>query len=213
MVSQVIGEQFYDAGFIVSEAKMLRSRDAGTITNATGADLLLEAGLVVTQMPAGIVGNARMNNTGNGTIGTLSVADSAAYGLYVLTATSATSFAVAGPGNEDLAPATAGTAYSGPVDFTITAGATAFVPGDTFTLNLSRQFESWTGGAFTVLGLLFNRALIPAGSSGRVAVITRAAEVNLAELQWDAAITGAGDAVTLQDQALAALATAGIIAR
>lgn len=75
-------------------------------------------------------------NTGNGTIGGTGVGAAVKYGTYTLTATSATVFSVTDPEGTVLGNATAGTAFStgNEVLFIITAGATAFVAGDSFSL-------------------------------------------------------------------------------
>ena len=76
-------------------------------------------------------------NTGNGTIGGLSSGTGAKIGIYVLTATGATTFTVTDPEGTALPNATVGTAYSNTngIGFTITAGGTAFAAGDSFTVN------------------------------------------------------------------------------
>jgi hypothetical protein len=84
-------------------------------------------------------------NTGNGTIGTIlpgtggdEVASFGAAG-YSLVATSPTTFTVTDPEGTVLPNATVGTPYvNAEIDFTITAGGTAFVAGDSFTLTVSR---------------------------------------------------------------------------
>lgn len=77
---------------------------------------------------------AAATNTGNGSVGALST-DSLNVGAYTLTATSATEFAVVNPEGVALGTATVGTAFtSAEVGFTVSAGATAFVVGDLFTV-------------------------------------------------------------------------------
>ena len=74
--------------------------------------------------------------TGDGTFtayagGTTSVAES-----FDITATSATNFTVVGTVSGSIGPATVGTPFShAKIAFTITAGATAFVSGDLFTIS------------------------------------------------------------------------------
>lgn len=82
---------------------------------------------------------AATGNTGNGTIGSLSVGASPDVGTYTAVATSATVFSVTDPEGNVLGNATAGTAFStgGEIGFTITAGATAFVAGDAFNITVS----------------------------------------------------------------------------
>ena len=76
-------------------------------------------------------------NTGNGTVGSLAATTGFKVGNYALLATGATTFSVTDPEGNVLANATVGTAYNqGGVQFTITAGGTAFVAGDSFTLNI-----------------------------------------------------------------------------
>ena len=77
-------------------------------------------------------------NTGNGTVGSMAptaAIETAGTG-YVLTAVSPTSFTVTDPEGVVIGTATVGTAFAGPeINFTVTAGSTAFVAGDSFTLS------------------------------------------------------------------------------
>lgn len=217
MVSPVIFEQFYDGAFLVSEANGGRSRDAGLIDNSTAADVLYNAGLVMTQTASGSATVAKgASDVGNGTASGASVLAGAIYGTYLLTAISATEFTVQDPGGAFLAPLTVGAAYADEIGLTITAGTTAFAVGDSFTVSVvatQGNWASWTGGTFTTLGILYNRIYVPAGSARNVAIVTRDAEVNQLEVQFDPAVTGAGNAATLIANAFAGLATVGIIAR
>ncbi len=116
----------------------------------------LPRGTVLGQQTSYSVTATAGTNTGTGTIGSISAGSTAqlditigatTYG-YLLTATSATTFTVQSPeeqtpggqttgGSTALPNATVGTAYnSGGIAFTITAGGTAFVAGDSFTLNV-----------------------------------------------------------------------------
>jgi hypothetical protein len=89
-------------------------------------------GLVSAQAITGAPGST---NTGNGTIGTISRSAGSKEGAYALVATDATHFSVTDPEGGVLPAAVAGTAYNQQgVQFTITAGGTAFVAGDKFTL-------------------------------------------------------------------------------
>lgn len=219
MVSPVLNEGFYDGAFIVSMANGKLSIDPGYIDNSTSADVLFSGGLVVVQAAAGAVASSHPANTGTGTIGTLSTYANSEEGVYVLTATGATSFSVVAPSGDTIGTATVGTAFAGPqVGFTITAGGTAFVAGDIFDLTVSAQtgaWQSWTGGSITTaIGILYNRVWVPANDDfAKVAIVRRNAEVNIAELQWDPAVTSSGSVATLQATALAALATNNVIGR
>lgn len=91
--------------------------------------------------PQATVASAPGANTGNGTLGTLSVnAATAQTGAYVVKFTAATVFSVFDPNGRELLGGTTGVAYSdGGVTFTITAGGTAFVAGDSFTVTTTFQ--------------------------------------------------------------------------
>lgn len=110
--------------------------------NLVTGNILLAAGTYVRGEVVGlqstypIDGVAATANTGNGTIGSLSTV-APKVGAYTLTATSETVFSVVNPEGTALADATVGTAYtSAEIDFLLTAGATAFVAGDVFTVNV-----------------------------------------------------------------------------
>lgn len=75
-------------------------------------------------------------NAGNGTIGSVSEGANVNFGVYTLTAKSATKFAVVDPTGIALPDATVGTAYANEINFTLTAGGTAFAAGDTFTIEV-----------------------------------------------------------------------------
>lgn len=75
-------------------------------------------------------------NTGNGTIGSISGGTSPVSGAYSIKFTSATAFTVTAPDGTSLPPGTVGTAYANPqINFTITAGGTAFAANDSFTIS------------------------------------------------------------------------------
>ena len=98
---------------------------------------VLKRGTVLGEISAqGIEAAPPAGNTGNGTIGAVARSAGSKEGAYVLTATDATHFSVVDPEGAQLPAATVGQAYNQQgVQFTITAGATAFVVGDKFTLN------------------------------------------------------------------------------
>jgi hypothetical protein len=216
MVSPVINEQFYEGAFLVSEANGFLSRDAGVLDNSSGSDVLFEGGLIVNEVTTGTETSAHGTNVGNATLGSVSLGTGDQFGLYDIVMTSANAFNVFAPNGDEIGNGVEGTPFVGPVNFTLTAGGTASVAGDTYTVNVTQQapsWVSWTGGTIVKLGILFNRVWVSAGTSMPVTIVTRECEVNTAELQWDAAVLAAGNVATLQAQALASLATANVIAR
>ena len=113
---------------LIADAKLLVTQP---LTLASGT---LTRGAVLGQKATSSVIPTTGSNTGNGTIGSLSLT-TGKFGNYVLTATSATTWTVKDPEGASLTNATTGSAYNnGGIQFTITAGGTAFVAGDSFTL-------------------------------------------------------------------------------
>lgn len=127
-------ESFHDCGFIVSLANGHQSVDQGVLTG--GVKVL--SGTVL-----GVVGNALTAaaaalgaNTGNGTFGAITVqaAPGTMIGTYSLLYTSASAFTVTAPDGQT-ATGSNGVAFSAlGIGLTMTAGGTAFVAGDGFTI-------------------------------------------------------------------------------
>ena len=82
-------------------------------------------------------------NTGNGTISAVTLTANAAQGTYVLTFTGATTFAVQAPNGDRLADGDTGASYADQLGFTVTAGGTAFVAGDGFSIAVALGAGSW----------------------------------------------------------------------
>ena len=224
MVSPVLNEGWYDGGFLISEANGRLSRDAGLIANATGSDIQYAAGLILVQNANGTAtGAANAGDTGNGTIASVTAQAGSQFGAYSVVFTTATAFEVFDPAGNLVGTGSTGTAFANQVGFTITAGGIAFVAGDGFTITVTEPdnaWVSWTGGtiptnaaAQPLIGVLYNRVWAEAGMAAEVDIVRRNAEVATASLQWDPAVTGAGNAAALQATALAALAQLNILAR
>lgn len=217
MVSPILTENWYTGGFLVSQAPDKLSFDTGTIANAGTADLEQQAGLVLSHAPGSPVGTAGVENAGNGTIGSITAGKVVQIGEYTLVATAATTFDVVDPDGVNLGTATAGTPFtSAEINLTVTAGGTAFVAGDTFTVTVpGAGYASYTGAAnLPAVAVLYNLAWVPAGGSKAVTVVSRNAEVNKAELQWDPSIVNSGTvAAAVEAAALASLAAHSIVAR
>jgi hypothetical protein len=198
MVSPVLNEHFYDGAFLVREAAGNRSRDPGVMGNSGGSDLFLDPGLVVTQTTTGAITSAAKagGNTGTGSVGAATAGLGTQVGAYTVAFTAATVFSVFDPSGKELRNGATGTAYSDEIGFTIAAGGTAFVAGDGFTITVaagSAQWQPYTSSTPAQnLAILYNRVVVPAGSSKKVTVITRECEVNRAELVWDPSIAAAG---------------------
>lgn len=84
-------------------------------------------------------------NTGDGTVTGVSLGKKAKIGTYTLKCVTAAAnggtFSVVGPDGEAYADAVVGSAYAGPLNFTINDGAADFVVGDTFTIAVAAGSE------------------------------------------------------------------------
>jgi hypothetical protein len=116
-------------------------RHTKVITLASGAGSLTRGTVLGKITKGAITAAAESSNTGNGNCDTLSLGANAKVGSYTVKATAATTFSVIDPAGVRLADATAGTAYTGAINFTVTAGATAFVAGDSFTIAIAAGSE------------------------------------------------------------------------
>lgn len=131
-------------------------------------------------------------NAGNGTIGSLSVQGYAAKaGVYTVEFDDATHFVVNDPTGAEIGHGTTGVAFkAGGLSFTITAGGTAFVPGDSFTITVAagsskyKPFDpSNVDGSQVPSAILFSTKDVT-NTDKPCAVVARLAEVNASELVW-----------------------------
>ncbi len=216
MTSPVLFENYYDGAFLVREANGYFSRDPGLIANANAGgtpDVQYQAGLVLSYA-GGVVPTVspKPGNVGNGTLGTVTTAGTAP-GTYTVEVTESDgTFEVYDAGGELVGLGKVGSAFNGAgLGFTASAGGTAFAVGDAFQVAVMQAgtavYAPYTG-AGSAVAILYNRLYVSAGQQRKVTVISRQAEVNAAELQWDPANTAATQAVA-QGQ----LAAAGIIFR
>lgn len=201
-------------GFIVSEVPGGRlARDQGTLLSGQKVTAGTVLGKVTGTTATAV---ARRTNTGNGTFGTITVLSPAEEGTYVLEMLSATTFAVTAPDGSELPEGATGGAYAqGGLNFTLTAGGTAFVQGDAFDINVSATGSGWavydptaTNGQETARGIALNDTDATAAACN-IGLFTGPGEVNASELVWGTNVTTAEQ----QAAALAQLAALGIKAR
>lgn len=90
---------------------------------------------------ATVVGTATSGNTGNGTVGTLSLQKFGKNGTYTVVFTAATAFNVYDPYGVLIGTGSTGSAFNAgsQIQFTITAGGTAFVKGDGFGIAVTSK--------------------------------------------------------------------------
>lgn len=208
-----LNEVWHPGGFLVSQPRGHRHIDQGVITGA--AKVL--PGTVMGKQTVGTTAAAAAlgTNTGNGTFGAITVGAGAEAGAYTVEFDDATHFIVSNPSGEEIGHGVTGTAFSaGGIGFTITAGGTAFAPGDSFTVTVAAGSGKWvtctaaaTDGSQIAAGICFgvSDATLNDVSGG---IVTRDCEVNTSELVWDASMDS-----THQTAALAQLLALGIVAR
>ncbi|MCA8195472.1 head decoration protein [Burkholderia vietnamiensis] len=194
-------EAWHPGGFLVSQPRGHRHIDRGTFTGS----VKVLPGTVMGKQTVGTtaVAAALGTNTGNGTFGAISVAAAIA-GAYTVEFDSATQFVVADPNGKEVGHGTTGAVFSGGgIGFTITAGGTAFAPGDSFTVTVAAGSGKWvpctktaTDGSQIAAGISFG--LVDATLNDTPgALVVRDCEVNTSELVWDASMDAPAQAAAL----------------
>lgn len=216
----VLTEGRHAAEFILSEANLHRSRD--NLTVAENQDFQPGTVLALLAIPDEVTASAgaAAGNTGDGTL-TLAdpaVSAKAKNGVYRVTATDATTFAVESPSGVSIGNATVGQAFNKEVKFTIAAGGTAFVAGDAFEITVGVESPAdfhavaydpnGTDGSEVPGAIAIYRAKTGAGETVRIAGLVREAEVMGPMLEWPTGITAVQQAAAIE-----ALRDKGIIVR
>ena len=172
---------------ILSEAPGQRSRENIVVTQS-GAEVL--SGTLLSQSgDTATTGTAvaTAGNTGNPTFGTIAVSAPAIPGVYKLTFTAATKFTVEDPNGVTIGNGTTGVAFSKVgLGFTLTAGGTAAVAGDEFSITVAAgtgKYIPYTanGAAGPADAVLYNYLPAITGDAKAVAFV-RDAELNRFEL-------------------------------
>ncbi|MEP6587144.1 MAG: head decoration protein [Polaromonas sp.] len=170
---------------IISEADGQRSRENIVVTQTGTA---LASGTVLTKIDTGAAtAAATAGNTGNPTFGAITAGVAAVPGAYKLTFTAATKFDVEDPDGIKIGTGTTGVAFSkSGLGFTLTAGGTAAVAGDEFTVTVaagSGKYVAYTanGAAGQADAVLYNWLPALTGDAKAVAFV-RHAELNRFEL-------------------------------
>lgn len=219
-MSKVFHEPRHAAEFILSEANGHRSREGVTI----GSEQIIEPGtlLALLAQSGGVTTDvvATTGNTGNGTLTMASTAVSSKVknGTYTATATAPTTFAVESPDGMSVGNATVGTAFNKEVKFTIAAGGTAFVVGDSFEIVVGVEnpgdyqavaFDPESdNGSEKPAAIAIYPAVTGEDETVKIAAIFRDAEVNGKCLAWPEGVTAEQQAAAIAD-----LAAVGILVR
>lgn len=221
MTSPVLTERRWPSGFLISEDNPgERSRDQVTLKQQS-AGVTLDGGTIL-----GLIGPstgapvyaATGGNTGNFTCGTVAEAAGALVGAYRVEFIAATVFNVYDPNGLFIAEGKTGVAFSaGGLGFTITAGGTPAVAGDSATITVAASADAGkyvpvnltgTDGSQNAAAILFNSPFDVTAGDTKQTVISRAAEVNGSELTYPSGAT-ANQIAALNAQ----LKTLGLIVR
>lgn len=125
------------AEFLLTEASGQRSRENITVVQ-TGAEIL--SGTLLAKADNATTGSAAAvaGNTGNPTFGAIAAGLTAVPGVYNLTFTAATKFDVEAPDGVKIGSGTTGVAFNkSGISFTLTAGGTPAVAGDSFLITVA----------------------------------------------------------------------------
>lgn len=213
-----LSEGTHAGEFLLAEANGTLSRETVTVLSGSG---VIKAGMVLGQITkAGTASAAAYaGNTGNGTMGAITVSAGAIAGDYKLTiaepGTNVGNFFVEDPTGKFVGQGDVAAAFSaGGLAFTLADGSTDFAAGDGFTITVaagSLKYAPYdddnTNGTEVATAIAYSE--VDATSADKqVAVIFRNAEVKLSALQW-AATNDATD----KTNGLADLAAKNIIAR
>lgn len=114
------------------EQELALANSGASLTPAGLFDIGLVVGKVADLAPAAAVANG--GNTGNGTVGATTGQLGIQLGTYNVEFIAATAFNVYAPDGKLVAEGKTGVAFANQLGFTITAGGTAFVAGDGFTI-------------------------------------------------------------------------------
>lgn len=158
-------------------------------------------------------------NTGNGTIakaGTPILAGASA-GVYTVVFTAPTAFNVLDPSGRVIGAGATGVAFARQIAFTITAGGTPFVAGDSFTVTVpvgslrvvTLPATAQADGSGTVYGVLCADTDASAAPVATVALVRGPAILSTNQIIWPSGLNTAA----LRAPALAVLAAKGVIAR
>lgn len=171
--------------FVLSEAPNSGSRDNAVITQ-TGVELV--SGQLLAQSDTGTGTYAMVaGSTGNPTCGAITVSGPALPGVYRAIFESATKYEIEAPNGVTLGVGTVGTVFNqGGLSFTIAAGGTAAVAGDSFTITVAAGTGKYVayaanGTAGPAVAILYNYLPAKTGDS-RAVVFNADCEVNRFEL-------------------------------
>lgn len=186
---------------LISEGMGTISRDTVIVASGSG---VVKACTIMGQLTIGSgatsTSAAKVGNTGNGTLvpdASTPLLAGAQGGVYVVTFTSATAYGVVDPLGASVGTGANGTAFATQIKFLTTAGATAFVSGDTFYVTISLgairvvpAAATGSDGSQIAAGMLLTQ--VDATSVDvRASMISREAEIVGSMIVWGSTVNDA----------------------
>lgn len=146
-MSKILQESARRGDFLLSEASGERSR-ARVIVNARAGRVLAGTLIAVLTATNAAVATAAGDNTGNGTMGTITVTNDAITGTYILSVTKVTAnsgdFELIDPNGNKVGGGKVGEAFTGGgLSFTLADGSTDFAKDDAFTIAVNAGLGEW----------------------------------------------------------------------
>lgn len=215
-------EGTYAGDWLKYETPNLYSRETITVLAGSGATRPLTSGMVLSKVTIGTATSAAFSgNTGNGTMGSVTVSAGAKVGAYKLViiepGTNVGTFTVEDPDGVTIGRGTVASAFSASgIAFTLADGATDFAAGDGFTITVAAGSGKWvqyldTGGATglaTPAGILLLDVTAADGTDALGVAIVRDAIVSDNGIVWPSSADS-----TEKAAAVAVLKTLGILVR
>ena len=205
-------ESTYLGDVLKCEAPNLYSRDTVTVLAGSGAERALKVGAVIARRTRSTVTvTAGDGNTGDGEATPAdppleALAEAGIYRLACITAGAAGTFQVLSPRGYVLPDLTVGTAYEGGhLNLTVSDGATDFVAGDTFTIEVAGDGKAVgldptaVDGTAAAIGIVAFDVTAPDGTDTEVTAILRDAVLADRAIVWPDGINEAAKAAAIAD--------------
>ena len=175
MIPGSIGFLYTSDQLIAGDLKIV-TRGAATITGGAA----LPRGTVMGQLTIGALTPAGPVGTGNGTLTLATAGTKTKTGTYTIKFLTATTYTVTNSNGVALPNGVNG-AYANPeINFTITAGGTAFVAGDSFTVAVAAGASTWKASVATAV----DGSQVPAG------ILAEAADASGGDVNGGVYLTG-----------------------
>jgi hypothetical protein len=207
----VTAETYIPDQLIAGDLKIV----SASVTITGGADLVRGTllGQVTEASPGAAVAAGAGGggaNTGTGAITLIAAGVEAKLGTYTIRFTGATAYNVIDPDGIELEPAVAAGAYAVPqIGFTFTAGGTAMVAGDGFTIAIAAgsgkyktSVKTAVDGSQNPVAVLADAALCATNAADQVSGIYLTGEFNANAMTFDASWTAAAAAAALRPLAI-----------